>query len=88
MVIDVDMLCTRMVDVVFSNVDGGGIIASQGSRRELQLKSFAQNVRKPNSFFTGKGEGNVFGLSGRERDEFLSLRGPGNWRAEKAKDIP
>ena len=33
MVIDVDMLGTCVVDVVFSNVDGGGIITSQGSRR-------------------------------------------------------
>ena len=62
---DVNMFCTCVVLVVFSEFDGRFVIGKEGGWGEFNVEKLVDEGTKPDGFFHGMGYSNVFGLGSR-----------------------
>ena len=83
---DIDVLCSCMELLVASECYGGLGIGVE-CHGILGFVDFGDKLSKPDSFLSGVSSGHVFGFSGRQRNNGLALRAPGDSASVNEKSV-
>ena len=59
---DIHMFRTRVVLVIFRELDGGLVVRKKGGGWDVDVEYLVDEGTKPDGFFHGMGDGDVFGL--------------------------
>ena len=75
---NINMFGVCVVVVIGSEVNGGLVVAIEGSGCGWWSKEWLDKSSKPDTFFCGVGGCHIFSLSGGQSDQLLLAQGPGN----------
>jgi hypothetical protein len=76
--IDLDILCTLVLNRIGGEVDGTDVTAVDESALRQRSMELMEEEPEPTSFSHAVGHGAILSLGAREGDDILVLRGPGD----------
>jgi hypothetical protein len=76
--VDLDMLCTLVLNGVGGEVDGADVVAVDENALRQQSMELLEELPEPTNFSYAVGHGVILSLSARAGDDVLTLGGPGD----------
>jgi hypothetical protein len=76
--VDLDMLCTLVLNGVGGEVDGADVVAVDENALRQQSMELLEELPEPTNFSYAVGHGVILSLGARAGDDVLTLGGPGD----------